>query len=385
MELKGKIAFIDEFGTNSFEFDKPDISTHFIISCILIDKAKFNDIQDNLEIIRKRHFQTGEMKSNGVGREDKRRLRILNELAQLDFQILGLVVDKQKLLGEGFGFKPSFYKFLNSLVYNDLRRVFANVDITIDEQGSEKFMSGFIKYLRNEDPPDLFAPFNDVKFENSKGNVFIQLADFIAGTLARAYDKNKLSQYGSNFLQVIKKRIGQLKFFPETFDRFTVDYEFQDKRIDPIIAELSLRMANDFINRFEGTGDNITSLQIKTLKLLRLNRQTISFARYISTNEILEHLNYDSYEKVTQYFFRHNVIGKLRDKEILIASSKNGYKLPVSKADLYDFVNHSSTVILPMISRLQKCFNLIKLSTGIDILEKEEYKGLKKLLENKND
>lgn len=173
MNLNTKIAFIDEFGTNSFEFDKKDISTHFIITCILVDKSNSGEIQNDLESIRQTNFQTGEIKSSGVGNDDNRRLKVLSELVKLDFQILALVVDKGKLTGEGFGYKPSFYKFLNGLVYNDLYKVFAQVDVWMDEHGTDKFMAGFINYIRKLHPPDLFTQLNEITFQDSKENAFI--------------------------------------------------------------------------------------------------------------------------------------------------------------------------------------------------------------------
>ena len=385
MNLNTKIAFIDEFGTNSFDFDKKDISTHFIITCILVDISNSSEIQIELERIRQTNFQTGEIKSSGVGNDDNRRLRVLSELVKLDFQILALVVDKGKLSGEGFGYKPSFYKFLNGLIYNDLYKVFAQVDVWMDEHGTDKFMAGFINYVRKTHPPDLFSQQNEITFQDSKENVFIQLADFISGTLARVFDESKKSPLANNFMQVIRQKIGIIKFFPQSYDSFVYEYDSADRRIDPQIDELSLRRANDFIVRNESDTDSIKRLQVRTLKLLRLYRQTINCFRYITTREILEHLNYDSTEKVTEYFFRTNVIAKLRDKEVLIASSKNGYKLPVSMADLYDFINHGSTVIIPMVSRIRKCANMIKLSTGINIIEKENYKELRQIIESKDE
>jgi len=385
LNLNTKIAFIDEFGTNSFDFDKKDISTHFIITCILVDISNSSEIQIELERIRQTNFQTGEIKSSGVGNDDNRRLRVLSELVKLDFQILALVVDKGKLSGEGFGYKPSFYKFLNGLIYNDLYKVFAQVDVWMDEHGTDKFMAGFINYVRKTHPPDLFSQQNEITFQDSKENVFIQLADFISGTLARVFDESKKSPLANNFMQVIRQKIGIIKFFPQSYDSFVYEYDSADRRIDPQIDELSLRRANDFIVRNESDTDSIKRLQVRTLKLLRLYRQTINCFRYITTREILEHLNYDSTEKVTEYFFRTNVIAKLRDKEVLIASSKNGYKLPVSMADLYDFINHGSTVIIPMVSRIRKCANMIKLSTGINIIEKENYKELRQIIESKDE
>jgi hypothetical protein len=377
------IAFIDEFGTNSFAFDKPDVSTHFIITCIIVEKTNEERIKGELEKIRKIHFQQSEIKSSNVGGDDKRRLKILSEIVTSEFQILALVIDKRKLEGEGFGYKPSFYKFLNSLVYDDLDKVFADIDVTMDEHGHEKFMNGFIKYIRKKH--DLFSPLYEIKFEDSKINVIIQLADFISGTFARVYDETKKSPLGDNFLKVLKHRIGNIKFFPASYDRFTYEYSHSDRIVDPQVDELALRRANDFINRFEGDLDSSRKLQVKTLKLLRLFRQTIGYSRYIPTKEILEHLNYGRIEPVTEYYFRTNIIAKLRDKEVLIASSKNGYKLPVSKSDLYDFLNHGSTVVIPLLQRMRKCIEMIKLATGTDITDKENYKELRQILQIKDE
>lgn len=385
MGYSENIAFIDEFGTSSFAFDKQDVSTHFIITCILVNKTNEQTIQNEIELIRQKNFQKSEMKSSNVGSDDKRRLKILSEIVYSDFQILALVVDKRKLEGEGFGFKPSFYKFLNGLIYNDLYKVFADVDVTMDEHGREKFMNSFIDYIRKKHPPDLFTQLNEIKFEKSSDNVLIQLADFISGTLARVYDETKKSTLGDNFLKVIRRKIGLIKFFPQSYDRFVYDYTQSDKVIDPQIDELSIRRATDFINRYDIDSDSTRRLQVRTLKLLRLFRQTIGYSRYIPTREILEHLNYGRTEPITEYFFRINIIAKLRDKDVLIASSKNGYKLPVSMADLYDFLNHGSTVIIPLLHRMKKCIEMIKLATGIDITDKENYKELRQILQIKNE
>jgi hypothetical protein len=380
LELSDHIAFIDEFGTNSFKFDKENVSTHFIVTCILIKKTNLERVQEALEVIRMKHFQQGEMKSSNVGNDDKRRLRILSDIGTVDFQILSLVIDKRKLDGEGFGYKPSFYKFLNGLVHNDLYKVFANIDVYMDEYGTEKYMSEFVKYIRTKHQPDLWTHLNEITFQNSKSNVCIQLADFVSGTLARVYDEPLKSSLSDNFLQVIRKKIGVIKFFPQSYDRFVYEYDKSDRKIDPQIDELSLRLANNFILRNDGNDDHIKKLQVRTIKLLRLYRQTISYTRYVSTKEILEHLNYDRNEKITTYFFRTKIIAKLRDQEVLIASSSNGYKLPVSMADLYDFINHGATVIIPMLSRISKCVNMIKLTTGEDMLDKFNYRELRQII-----
>ena len=54
-------------------------------------------------------------------------------------------------------------------------------------------------------------------------------------------------------------------------------------------------------------------------------------------------------------------------------------------ADLYDFLNHGSTVVIPLLNRMKKCVEMIKLVTGHDITEKENYKELKQILQIKNE
>ncbi|WP_417154125.1 hypothetical protein, partial [Rikenella microfusus] len=76
-------------------------------------------------------------------------------------------------------------------------------------------------------------------------------------------------------------------------------------------------------------------------------------------------------------------IAKLRDNGVIIASSSHGYKIPMNKNDIYDFVNRSSLIIHPMIARLNKARNtILQVSRNeIDILNEKEYAILKKMVE----
>jgi len=82
------------------------------------------------------------------------------------------------------------------------------------------------------------------------------------------------------------------------------------------------------------------------------------------------------------HYFQTRVIAPLRDAGVIIASSTKGYKIPSCEQDLYDFVNHSNTIIQPLLSRIGKCRDRIRLATdgSIDILDREEYANLKQLL-----
>jgi hypothetical protein len=62
-----------------------------------------------------------------------------------------------------------------------LQRIFA------DEQGSEEFQRSFVNYIRERHMTDLFWA-SDFTTCKSSENVLVQIADVIAGSLARKID-----------------------------------------------------------------------------------------------------------------------------------------------------------------------------------------------------
>ena len=78
------------------------------------------------------------------------------------------------------------------------------------------------------------------------------------------------------------------------------------------------------------------------------------------------------------------IIGKLRDKGVIIASSQKGYKIPSKQKELYDYINHDAKIVIPMLARLKKCRDLVKLGTAneLDLLEHSEYDQLRAYFDN---
>lgn len=78
-------AFCDEFGAFGFDFEKDNVSSHFIIAAIIVEEECLDLVQQEAERIRQRFFQSGEMKSSNVGNNHKRRRLILEQLKELPF------------------------------------------------------------------------------------------------------------------------------------------------------------------------------------------------------------------------------------------------------------------------------------------------------------
>ena len=71
-------------------------------------------------------------------------------------------------------------------------------------------------------------------------------------------------------------------------------------------------------------------------------------------------------------------------QKLLTDLNKKGYKIPAKEAELFDFINHGTTIIMPMLARLKKCRDIVKLGTAnkIDLFDKTEYSSLKKYFDD---
>lgn len=380
--MKNIIAFADEYGNNSFEFASQ--GTHFIVASVILKKEKLEETEQYIEEVRRRYFQTGEIKSRKVGDQHHRRLKILQELVQADFSIYAVVVNKRKLVGEGFKHKPSFYKFLNGLVYKELFKTFPELDLVVDEHGDNDFMRQFKRYVQRYHQPNLFSG-SDFQFSGSAESIMIQLADFIAGTLGRCFDETKVSPESQQFLQVLEPKITSLNFFPYDQQHLLQVGEEGDTGFHEDIARIGVNSAIHFIDSKKVVTQDDAD-QVNCVKLMLLYFNTYGTKKYIPTRQLIQHLQVGREELLTEHNFRTKVIGKVRDAGVLVVSSSagehKGYKLPASMQDLYKFVSHGNSVIMPMLHRIAVFRDKIKLATlnDIDILDKEEFKGLRDLL-----
>ena len=84
-------AFTDESGAFGWDIENPNVSTHFIITAIIVKESDLESFTQQAEALRKKHFQTGEIKSSNIGNHHARRLRVL---ADLQGSFRALISDK---------------------------------------------------------------------------------------------------------------------------------------------------------------------------------------------------------------------------------------------------------------------------------------------------
>lgn len=378
--MNTKYAYIDEFGAYGFNFENEGCSSHFIVTAIIVDKDDISLVEEGVDNIRKTLFKTGEIKSSTVGKNHRRRISILNELMKLPFKIYALVCDKRKIYEQsGLRYKPSFYKFINNLVYQELRINFSNLVIVADEIGENEYLKSFAEYVRKREVPLSFFDESLFKFENSKNSSIIQVADFISGSLAYNYDEWKKGKAeGVNYLSFLDSKILMIAEFPKTFENFNLQRNDLNPQYNVEIANISYRRAISFLKKYKESDDLEIKQQVAVLKYLLFRFMNKSPRKYIPTRELINQLCVLGYDKISVQTFRTKIIAKLRDNDVIISSSSSGYKIPSSEEELEDFINHGKTIIFPMLRRLKKCNDIIKLGTEgkIDLFERAEYQVL---------
>ena len=376
-------AFTDEYGAFGWELNNPSVSTHFIITAIIVKESDLASFAEKAEALRKKHFQTGEIKSSKIGKDHKRRLRVLRDLEDIPFSVFSVCIDKQKCLDnmsmKGLQYKKTFYKFMNNIVHRELRRAFEKIVVVADEIGTNEYMQSFCQYVRNhQDLPNLFGD-AQFGFESSKSDVRIQIADLISGTLAYANDSHKRSDDVPNYIQVLKNKLIRIELYPKTYENYVLENSAIAEDYDEDIAKLCFAQAVKFVEHNANDADPEIKAQVIVLQYLLFRFMNNDTRGYIYTQELKGQLANTELRGISDSAFRMRVIGKLRDKGVILASSQKGYKIPSKQAELYDFINHDAKIVIPMLARLKKCRDLVKLGTAneLDLLDHPEYEQLR--------
>lgn len=105
---------------------------------------------------------------------------------------------------------------------------------------------------------------------------------------------------------------------------------------------------------------------------------------FTSTNEILEHLKNQGFHEITKQYLRSKIIAKLRDHDVVIASSTKGYKIPSSYADMIGFADLVDGIAVPLLSRLKKADEIFDLGSigEVKFLNEKRFQNLQVIIRN---
>jgi len=188
-------VFIDESGDVGFKF-KAGSSKFFVLSLIifetsdLVDKADFVIQQQKNKDKIKPEYKLS--KTKDVFKEN-----FFNCIKELSFKIVSLIVEKEKLQNNELKTKSKkFYNYFLRKVIEQSPLV--NASIKIDESSNAELQQQIKSYVKKNN----YEKIKKFKFEDSKTNNLIQLADMIAGATNNFYLKrNKESMRYREFFK----------------------------------------------------------------------------------------------------------------------------------------------------------------------------------------
>lgn len=358
---------------------KKDVSKYFIVCAVITDDDRFDLLTKEVEAIRKKYFQSGEMKSSSVRDKDghARRIKILESILKLDFKFYAVAVDKDALKRDGgFQYKKSFLKFINGLLYKQLFENYPSISVFSDEHGRDEFKRSFQQYIEKNHKPDLFWE-SEIYIVSSHDNVLVQLADFIVGTIAKVYESKSNLALLEIYRALLKLKALDLKEWPTKHQAY-FEPDKTSTEYDRFIHSHALSKAEIFIDKYHKFSDEETKLQVCVLSHLVFNSRLSANDDYIATKGLLEHLESCGFRGVSEQAIRSQIVAKLRDKDVIIASCNRGYKIPSSYSDLFDFVERVNGLVLPLLERLNKARNSYTIASkgNVDLLKGPAYPEL---------
>ncbi|VVP65665.1 DUF3800 domain-containing protein [Pseudomonas fluorescens] len=376
-------AFVDESGNADLDTSKGGSSGFFIVCSILVAEKDLEAAYAQAEELRIRHFQTGEIKSSSLKPKDLyRRARILNELAELPFKLFFTVVDKSRIHKDGgLRFKSSFIKYVNGLLYERLFRVYPDLQMIVDEHGGQEFQESLKSYVVERFVDDLFGDRDAFQTMSSKDNVLVQVADFFAGSVAQIYEDKASEEAVLAYKKILRSlTLGMLEW-PSKYQPLLPPPTDASGYADYQVHQEALRQADLFGERVGEHPNEDERLQLSILQFLRFQSEFVT-KDYVPTAEIVAHLKDSGFGDVNDQRIRSSGIAKLRDSDVIITSAAKGYKIPQTRADINEFLEKASGIVVPLLERVKKAREVYRLSSRgeYDIVTAANLSELAKLL-----
>ena len=179
---KREIAiFIDESGSTLLD-DRTTDRRYYVSAAIIVEASQIDTLNSMVDAISNRFNNGQALKSSKIGYNIDRRLRLLEELKEVSFQYIAIVIDKQSIDEKsGLRYKQVFYKNINGLLYSQVARSSSwKVHAYVDSYGAEVYQSSAFDYFTSRS--DFFS---GVEFhrEADERKRLVQVADIISGSL----------------------------------------------------------------------------------------------------------------------------------------------------------------------------------------------------------
>lgn len=200
------LVFIDDSGDAGFKLDKGSTS-HFVIAMVVFDDdleaekaaVAIKDLRRSLKFTDDVEFKFAQSSCDV-------RKKFLSAINPFHFKARCLVVEKRLIRSQELrSNKNSFYSYVIKMALKYSGGSILNAKVKIDGSGDRIFRRNFLAYLKRELNSGQQRIVMQCRLVDSRGNVLIQMADMIAGSMRRSHDASKKD--AKTYRNIIKKHI----------------------------------------------------------------------------------------------------------------------------------------------------------------------------------
>src|SRR3989338_3999333 len=189
------LVFIDESVDTGLTIEKGATKYFIIVMVAFEDNDEASACNKRIDLLRRELRLSPDYEFHFHRNSDRAREAFLRAVLPYQFFYYGIVINKEKLFGDGFKNKESFYKYACGLLFENAKERLENAIVVMDESGRNLFKYQLAAYLRKKVKRDDGRKcIKKVKMQNSKGNNLLQLADMINGAVQRSLGERKNSK-----------------------------------------------------------------------------------------------------------------------------------------------------------------------------------------------
>ena len=184
------IVFIDESGDPGFQTQKGSSPIFVIALVIFEDELEAEKTSLAIKELRRKLkvSDSYEFKFNKTNKRFKN--NFFETVRRYDFKIRAIVITKESIYSPRLkGNKEDFYNFVIMQVLKHSQGKIKKAKLKFDKRGEKTMRDQLRVYLSKQLNNREKQIFTDLKFENSRQNTLIQLADMVAGSIYASYSK----------------------------------------------------------------------------------------------------------------------------------------------------------------------------------------------------
>ncbi len=185
-------VFIDESGDPGIHVDRVGTSPTFVVAGIIVrNAADMDQCREGIQAFRRdAGYRRPEFKFNQC--DANTRKEFLTATTRLPWKFVAVAMNKARLSGPGFKFKESFYKYAVSLLLSNARPYLSDATVVFDRCGNRDFRRTMVPYVKRASAKqDGTDPIRRALAQASHSDDLLQLADMVAGAVARSYKLDK--------------------------------------------------------------------------------------------------------------------------------------------------------------------------------------------------